>query len=160
MAAVNHAPKLRWSALGLWLSTFPGQLSFAEYIGAEGAAFCTPAGTALLWMRQIQVFAFEHVLKSSMVCKNYSLFWREPTRGFGTRSLAFMFLVKGLKSSSSLVLCWGCFPFTEINQALLLISILGLCEILSNLKSEVYVFFQWSQAFIFISQGVWSDLYG
>lgn len=155
MAAVHHVSKLGWSALGLWFSMFPGQLSFAESVGAGGHSSILHICTHCFTLDEANLgFAFEHTLKSSMARKNYSSFWRDPTRGFGTGFLAFMFLVKGLKSSSSLVLCWGCFPCTEINQALQLISLLGLWEILSTLKPEVYVLFQWSQAFIFISQGV------
>lgn len=78
-------------------------------------------------------------------------FGESQSRGLSTSSLAFMFLVKGLKCSSSQILNWECFSLCCNKQHNGWFLFQLLYEILSTLKVEVYVWFQWSQAVIFIS---------
>lgn len=71
-------------------------------------------------------------------------FGESQSRGLSTRSLAFMFLVKGLKCSSSPVLSWGCFSLCCNKPG-----------ITADLSSRCYMKFcpPWNQRFMFDFSG-------
>lgn len=80
----SSALEIRWQCTTKppgWLCLEVSRFQQGRAGQSGAAALSAPAASVLLWVEQIQVFAFQNELKPPMICRNYLSFWREPKHG-------------------------------------------------------------------------------